>query len=589
MGILATIGRVFESREMRQLRKARIVRETERANLAALEAYRRRKLLQEVPESFPYPGPDYFGPWFDRLSEYQVDPNFFPFTSTSGRKRGQMWPLFQNDQQLDAYRMISRNVYDLNNYGKGLMGGLKSYVIHTGFTHRATAKDAKKKDDPAVVKAVDELQDWIDKFVKLNRLPEREQESFIRSKRDGDAFIRHFPQDDGLTKLRWVWPEHVRAPRDDTGEFSFGIRCKDGDVETPLEYAVHDPDNAESDPEIVGADLIDHIKCNVDSGIKRGLPELALDMRDALEGGKRLRRNAGEGAAIQAAIAWVRQHAAATSSQISDFAAGQRDYQRPRVTQEGDRARDSEFIEPGTVLDIDAGQTFVPPPSAENIPGYVAVVQCCLRAAAARWNAPEGLATGDYSNSNFASALVAEAPFRRTCETEQAFYVARWEVIIDKAIAHAVALKQLSPDTIRLAKVQIEPPSLEVRNKLEEMQTNQGYSAMGILSPQTIAQRLGEDWENEQANFDAALARRGPEGQTLPLPGELGGEFKTEPKQTPQFIQAPEQTIKIITPAPVETPKIDEPIVADLVEVVDVKLNADGSIQKRKWSEPRAQ
>ena len=552
MGILSFVGGMFsgtsrqlteETLALKRAQRERLRIETELANeRKSLEIAAVRKRREHITESVVAPG-DWFAPLLDRMAEAQADPNQFPFGNMSSRRYGQNWPYILSDQHLDMYRTLSRNIYDGNAHGKGLINGFCAYVVGNGMTLRATQR--KRGDDSPLV---GKLQAWLDNFADVNTFSEFQQEAFVRSKRDGEAIVRHFPKSNGQTHLRFVWPEHVRQPPMEIQDvWSFGIETDPNDVEEVKAFSIL-PDSSPSDqPEIVSAEEIDHIKCNVDRGIKRGMPELCLDLRDSLESARKLRRNTAEGAAVRAAFAYIRKHATATSSQVDDFLTAQQDYLAPRVSRDGQQNRATELIEPGTVVDIDAGQEYIASPADAGVPFYVQAVQMCLRAAGCRWNAPEGLASGDYSNNNFASALVAEAPFRLRCEMEQEFYRTRFMRIVMRAVQHAIDIGALPPDTLEVCEVQMTPRSLEVRDKQQEASTNQIYTGMGIKSPQTISQELGLDYENEQSNIEAALARKGPEGSTMPLPGESGFESFTDDGEWEIFEAREGLTKKIIT------------------------------------------
>lgn len=529
MGILSFVGGIFsgtsrqlteETLALKRAQRERLRIETELANeRKSLEIAAVRKRREHITESVVAPG-DWFAPLLDRMAEAQQDPNQFPFGNMRSRRYGQNWPYILSDQHLDMYRTLSRNIYDGNAHGKGLINGFCAYVVGKGMTLRATQR--KKGDDSPLV---GKLQAWLDNFADVNTFSEFQQEAFVRSKRDGESIVRHFPKSDGMTHLRFVWPEHVRQPPMEIQDvWSFGIETDPNDVEDVKNYSILPAGSPSDQPEIVSAEEIDHIKCNVDRGIKRGMPELCLDLRDSLESARKLRRNTAEGAAVRAAFAYIRKHATATSSQVDDFLTAQQDYLAPRVTRDGQQNRATELIEPGTVVDIDAGQEYIASPADAGVPFYVQAVQMCLRAAGCRWNAPEGLASGDYSNNNFASALVAEAPFRLRCEMEQEFYRTRFMRIVMRAIQHAIDIGALPGNILEVCEVQMTPRSLEVRDKQQEASTNQIYTGMGIKSPQTISQELGLDYENEQSNIEAALARKGPEGSSLPMPGESGFE-----------------------------------------------------------------
>jgi hypothetical protein len=378
------------------------------------------------------------------------------------------------------------------------------------------------------------VQRAIDNFVEENSWKEMEQELFFRSREDGEAFLRFFPQDSGSLQIRTMEPEQVIQPPDSTfDEWSYGIQTDIDDVfEIKAYYAHYSAPGGVSMlrdgvyGEIIPADQVVHIKCNVKRAIKRGLPDLSFDTLETFSQGSKLRRNMGEGAAVQSAIAAVRQHDAASSSQVETFAQSAIDYSMQLPF--GGRQQDYSRIDAGSFLDIPKGMNYIPPPGAINASAHLSIYEALLRAAGTRHNAPEWLVSGDASNNNYASSLTAESPFLRNCQRLQSFMKRPFLRVITEAVKNAIDAGRLPKDTLKLVEIVATPPTVETRNRGEEASANQVYSGLGVKSRQTIAQEIGLDWEREAKEIEAYNERFGKDGQ-----GPEKGE-DTPPKGPPK-------------------------------------------------------
>src|SRR5690606_7510390 len=118
-------------------------------------------------------------------------------------------------------------------------------------------------------------------------------------------------------------------------------------------------------------------------------------------------RNTAEGAAIQASIAYVKEHSAGTSAAQATSLAGARlntvNTQKPAL-RGGTSPITAKKFGPGTILDLSNGQKFVPGPmGSERAPNFLAIQQAVLRAVGSRWSMPEYMISGDASNANYAS------------------------------------------------------------------------------------------------------------------------------------------------------------------------------------------
>lgn len=464
----------------------------------------------------------------------------YPISQPTDRRYGSNFPFWISEQQLSLVRAQARMVTTMNPNAQGLLNGLTSYVIGTGFSYKVQAKEGADPGDEVLAK----VQEVIDGFAEDNSWAEMEQELFWRSREDGEAFLRLFPQTSGKLMVRTVEPEQIfQPPGTDLPHWSYGIETDPDDVFTIKRYYVSymapggkDGTETANLGEKVDADEMVHIKCNVKRAIKRGLSDFSYETLDTFMVAGKLRANMGEGAAVQAAIAGIRQHDASNIGQVESFVSTQIDYAtHSPVTM---KETDYQTLQSGSFLDIPKGMNYVPPPGAANASAHLEVFQALLRSAGNRHNAPEWLVSSDASNNNYASSLTAESPFLRTCVRLQKFYERPFKRVITAAIKTAAKAGLLPSNILDLIDLQITAPSVETRNKSEEAQANQVYATLGIKSPQTIAHEIGLDWDTELANQQEARQELGTASPLPTDPGQLSqqGELFPPEEDAPEAV-----------------------------------------------------
>jgi len=244
--------------------------------------------------------------------------------------------------------------------------------------------------------------------------------------------------------------------------------------------------------------------------VKRGLP-LFYPVRKNLRRAEKLLRNMSVVAEIQSAIALIRKHRVGTKTGVQQFVAGQTDV---TVTQSATgRTSSYKRFGPGTILDAPGGIEYDFPAAGLDAANYVTILQAELRAIASRLVMPEFMLTSDASNSNYASTMVAEGPALRMFSRLQADQMTDDLEVMWRVIQNAVSAGSLPADALTMIEIQVGPPSLAVRDPLQEDQALLIEYDNGILSPQTWSQLRGLDYDQEQANL-AEHGRRGGGGQS---------------------------------------------------------------------------
>jgi len=458
------------------------------------------KLLESWPGSYTGTA---FGDFVDPSDALRNGDEMWQHAGTiwQQRKDGSNYPFVQNETELTRLRNTVRVLVETSSLAKGVLKQLLNFVVGDGYKYHAAAES----DTDAPPELVAEVQAVIDEFTDANEWCELEQELFRRSRRDGEYFLRYFPDRDGATQVRVVEPEHVKQPPDTTfEEWGWGIRTDPEDIQTVLEYHVQ-TDSAKPG-EFVPADEIQHVKVNVDRNIKRGMSDFYC-CTESLDGVRKLLRNLREGAAIQAAIAGIWQYETAGSAAVGALVTDLRDKGRqyPNDPIKG-RPTNYQKIEPGTFIHTPKGRVFLPPPMAsQNALNHISTEQAVLRAVGAAWCMPEFMISGDASNNNYSSILVSGSPFVREIKTAQSFYKRRdlatmWTVIY---YAHqAGRFKGYTyEEVMALVDVQCEAPTPEIANRLEEAQVKEIEHRNTVVSKQTWRQQSGYDNDQEVTNL----------------------------------------------------------------------------------------
>lgn len=397
------------------------------------------------------------------------------------------------EMQLREIRNQCRSLAMTNEFAINGHENRISFIVGAGHTYRAAVKKGQQApaDWAAAVQAV------LDEFVRMNGWQRRQQEIVLRRDRDGEVFLRLFAAADGTTRVRFIEPGQVATPADRSADpaAALGILTDRQDVETVLAYCV--------DGQWIDAAEIQHRKANVDGNVRRGLP-LFFPVRKNLRRAEKLLRNMSVVAEIQSAIALIRKHHRASRSAVEQFAAAAADARI--VNSSTGQATNIKRYGPGTILDAHADVDYDFPAAAIEAGSFIAVLQAELRAIASRLVMPEFMLTSDASNANYASTMVAEGPAMRMFARLQAEQVADDIELLGRVVANAVAAGRLPSEAAAAIEIIGIPPTLAVRDQMQEAQRFQIEHANGILSAQTWSQRLGLDYEQEQANF-AAHAR----------------------------------------------------------------------------------
>ncbi len=490
------------------------------AAVLALETEQAKTALKLLESTHGGTLAESWGQHVDPLGWLHEDSNYSqtigPISLAGGFNQSLSQHVLSNEQSLAFARNAGRAFATSSATAMGILKNLTNYCMGTGFTYKVLARqDAPLHSAKAPHGLVIAVQHIVDNFLDENDwCGNFERELFTRSRRDGEYFLALFPQSSGSISVRVIEPEQVTEPQNPkaverelgisiSSSWSFGIHTSTHDVQSIHGYhIVWDIDG--NDWDYLPSQRIEHLKLNVDRNIKRGVSDF-FAVQAELQGVDKLLRNIREGAAVQAAIAFIREHLPSTTSgqihSLSDLTT------LGRNATTGPKRRSVSRYEPGTILDVSHGMQYKPGPlGASHGPNFIAIQQAVLRSIGTRWCMPEYMVSGDASNANYSSSIVAESPFVKFCQAEQRFYANHFRRVLWKVIALAHEMGQFDDWHIDLATLRnmvslhVNVPSVVVRDSLAETQVREIEHRNGVLSRKTWAAETGREYESEQLN-----------------------------------------------------------------------------------------
>lgn len=515
--------------------------------LKAMEA--NSALFDDLLGNLVHPLEPFFDPEFG---------DFFLPLNVDRKRIGDEPPIFTSEQQLALIRAQSRRLVSHNEFAINAVENRVSHIVGSGGIYTAAAKPEQvvSDDDVAAVQAS------VDGFIDFNDWNHWEQELVRRGDRDGEWFLRLFRQLASPTIVRVIEPGQVRQPdgkvpapvtrvngngRAPVSLATFGIQTTPMDVLQIVAYWI--------DGRPVDAERVVHQKLNVDMNVKRGVPTL-FPVRKNLERAEKLLRNMSTVAAIQAAIAMIRRHAAPKGS-VETFA----DEKAAAKTSNPLTGKDIRLrgIQQPRIIDAPVGQDYEFPAAGVRAEAYVEVLQAELRAVAARLIMPEFMFTSDASNANLASTLISESPTIRNFLRLQAFYKRPFKRIMWTAVRDDVMTGRLRvrPEVLDQIEIQVEFPQLEVIDTKSQTERRQVLSMNGILSNTTWAVQEGLDPDEEQRNRQSELDMD-TGAAPLPMPGEDDDGPDEEPPRTEGGPPGPAPPI--LPQEPIEDTRVQEQV-----------------------------
>jgi hypothetical protein len=426
--------------------------------------------------------------------------------------------------QLGLARRDARYLAETHPEAAGILQQLANYTIGQGsMMHFVVPDEDDVEPDEGIEKKSRKI---LNRFRRVNLWDCLELEAIIRFHRDGEWFLRLYPDEDGVTKVRFIEPVQIRPPvgEDHNGPWSWGVYTPGYDNYSPTAYNIHNWWTSED--EEVSSQYIVHHKNASNRNQKRGFSSFyACSME--LNGARDLRTTTREGEKARALVTYIRQHAPGTTKgQIQTFQQAQvTDPALSRSTITGLTDFDYQKQVP-SVRDITNGMEYKEPPKSPNAESSGIGVKQALDAVAVRFGVPSWFTSGDSAGSSFASALVAESPFVKKIESDQKEIGKYFAEVHNRVLSIAGFQDQLPEDLDDVIGVDIAFKSPVVRNALDETKRRLMLVKAKLMSQHTACAEEGLDFEMEQAHMasEPELAGFEDEDGGKDAPDTIGGE-----------------------------------------------------------------
>lgn len=477
------------------------------------------------------------GPYFDDISSgYQRQQHA---TMRRDRSDGRFLPVYDNEVDLAIIRAMARLMHERVPMAKARTKRLTDYTISRGFDWTVTHEDKELGKELALI---------VKRFFDDNKFTViLERESYEAECVDGE-WLAELAVDDGQICLNLMVSDNLVEPSntaqldewlnvDFVSSWSFGVLSKLYYPNRPKGYHIV-RDIGGTDWDFIPESRFLHWKKNTPELAKRGFGD-AYTTHVYLGRADKVLANTAEGAAVQAAIAYICEHVQGTSSQQAQNVVANLLNRTTRDPVTGSVIR-SKKIAPGQRVDIPAGMKYHAGLfGSNNSQIYIQVMESLIRLSGIVDAMPEHFLTGSAENNNMASSLVAESPFVQGRLAEQTLRKQRLKCLIEKVLRLACKVglvKGVTWDEVeRGLKVTIQEPSIVTRDPVALTQALTGQMEAGLTSKRTASQELGRDYEEEQANIEKEKPPEPPPGMPgAPVPpGTPGAQPGAQPGQAP--------------------------------------------------------
>lgn len=403
-----------------------------------------------------------------------------------------------SETDVEEMQEQANSIYYKNPLARGIIETLVNFVV--GKECKIIALD----EDPKV-------QAYWDKFCRVNDFDKKSKEIVRRTLRDGEPFIRFFEPGEtaDVQKIRFVEPSEIK---DSTNTHSYGIETDPGDVEKVLNYhRTFEKDKVQT-PEVIPADDIIHEKINVDSNVKRGVSFFVgiasyitkykgwLDDRIVLN-----KIRTAHNLIVKVTGISPKTYAAKfddTTGKTTSGGTPKKKMPKSGSVLIANQGVDYEF----KGLNIHASDT--------KDDGRAILLMIVVGT-----NLAEYMVTGDASNANYSSTMVAESPAVKAFEAWQDTFGKVFQKIYRKVISYGIehgALPENSKKTITTfdkekgvevteeeevetsRDCQVDFPILIHRDVKDEHESLQIARLNGWVSDRTASGKLGYDYDEEQ-------------------------------------------------------------------------------------------
>jgi capsid protein len=406
------------------------------------------------------------------------------------------WKLLgQNSRNMDSVdqanlREKARELVQENPHAKNMLRLLEIYVVGPGLKlhHQLittpldkTGQNTNQNEQFSLAQQADQI--WKE-FLFKNHQHFSYREFARRVWRDGECFLRLFPQLNDVPTVRFIDPEWINSSTEYPE--SNGILTDMNDVETVIAYLKVNPISGDLEEEIPESEIL-HSRWGVDSNQKRG-SSLFEPVLSSLSNFSKWMETELTARRLQASIVLWRkvQGSPSQASSIADSSSYQNSNDPGWPTRR-------EKYRPGTIITTSQGTEleFLQPNT--NFRDAVTLGRTLLLCTAAGAGLPEFMLTSDASNSNFASTMVAEGPAVKMFQSEQEYFVSEFRRLWKWVMQLAVDQKKLPADFFDQVEVEWSVPELVNRDRPQERLADARLVETGVLSRAEIARRDGAD------------------------------------------------------------------------------------------------
>jgi hypothetical protein len=423
---------------------------------------------------------------------------------------GDFWPHWRTEVELAEIRGPAKQMHATNAVVINAIDTVANYVLGTeGFTYSVELIEPGAEGLAALCQSI--VEEFLERVEYAGTI---QPELFQRRLVEGERFLEVVAKDDGTSALRLHEPSWITAPSNaELLEEHYGL------PRLHWKYGVAtDPDNmatvrayfsaayGSGTQRVIPADEMLHSKKNVPTGVKRGLSDLYAASRwirksDTTVG------NALEGAAIQAAIAMVRKHSERVTRASLERGASDVRFLTQRSSAPGSANVRAELWQSGTILDTQDVDYMLGPMGQPSGNTFVDVAEAGDRRFGVRWSLPYHMVSADASNANYASTLVAEAPFVKSAARLQGVEKAHdarllWMVLRNAVAANMIPGVASVQQLRRVVRLKITAPAMVVRDQTQERLGRIAEHQAGLLSRRSAIEESDRDPEVELKRLD---------------------------------------------------------------------------------------
>ncbi len=398
---------------------------------------------------------------------------------------GESW--YENVQyqhwELESLRNNAQRLYKNNPHAHSIIENLVAFVIGNGARLVITSDNEGMQD---------RVYEWWNRYSESINWVNIQKEIVRRCLRDGETFL-FYPEDypDFVNPLVFIEPELIDSQDE---QFRYGIGISDRYAGLVLGYRIRIKGTGE---EIhIPAHMMQHIKINVDSNVKRGETTLLPVMKD-LESLATFREHRVTQNIFRSAVILLQK-----------LVGGEKSIKEQLVKEKEDSGKRLKAWNAGTIITVDAESDvqFINP----NLGSDQAEIdyRMLILAIAAGLGLPEFVFSADAKNNNLASIKQATLTLIKQIEHYQSIFNNEFVAIFRRMINSPDPLRTLQPlmTTDQAMRVHFNFPVFDIRDQKTEVEVLLQLSEAGIVAKQEIAGRLGFDY-NEQVKMIAKEVR----------------------------------------------------------------------------------